>query len=203
MAKMLQGLPQMARDFDGLLGVMSANVDIFQKVPPGLDHYKPLVTTMQRNVGTYHSVDALPRMSLFPWFFIVPDPDHPRLGASLRRRLAVEGAGGDSEAGEAELTPTAPCTCSPNARALRSTARTARRTSPTPCTSSLPATPTRPPAGRASWPPGARRSAPTAATGAAHARRSPRSRPGFAWDLPPARPDCPGCAERALGDPGM
>lgn len=72
MAKMLQGLPQMARDFDGLLGVMGANVDIFQKVPPGLDHYKPLVTTMQRNVGTYHSADALPRMSLFPWFFIVP-----------------------------------------------------------------------------------------------------------------------------------
>lgn len=72
MAKMLQGLPQMSKDFGGLLGVMSANVAIFQQVPAGLDHYKPLVTTMQRNTGTYASVDALPRMGLFPWFFIVP-----------------------------------------------------------------------------------------------------------------------------------
>lgn len=72
MAKMLQGLPQMSQDFGDLLGVMSANVAIFQQVPAGLDHYKPLVTTMQRNVGTYESVDALPRMGLFPWFFIVP-----------------------------------------------------------------------------------------------------------------------------------
>ena len=72
MAKMLQSLPQMSKDFGGLLGVMSANVAIFQQVPAGLDHYKPLVTTMQRNTGTYASVDALPRMGLFPWFFIVP-----------------------------------------------------------------------------------------------------------------------------------
>lgn len=72
MAKMLQGLPQMSQDFGDLLGVMSANVAIFQQVPAGLDHYKPLVTTMQRNVGTYESVDALPRMGRFPWFFIVP-----------------------------------------------------------------------------------------------------------------------------------
>ena len=72
MAKMLQSLPQMSKDFGGLLVVMSANVAIFQQVPAGLDHYKPLVTTMQRNTGTYASVDALPRMGLFPWFFIVP-----------------------------------------------------------------------------------------------------------------------------------
>jgi hypothetical protein len=72
MARMLQSLPQMSRDFGGLLGVMSANVAVFQQVPAGLDHYKPLVTTMQGNVGTYASMAALPKMSLFPWFFIVP-----------------------------------------------------------------------------------------------------------------------------------
>ena len=72
MAAMLQGLPQMQKDFGGLLGMMAANVDTFKNVPPGLDHYKPLVTTMQANVGTYASVDALPRMGPFPWFFVIP-----------------------------------------------------------------------------------------------------------------------------------
>jgi hypothetical protein len=72
MAAMLQGLPQMQKDFGGLLGLMAANVTTFKQVPAGLDHYKPLVNTMQNNVGTYASVDALPRMGLFPWFFIVP-----------------------------------------------------------------------------------------------------------------------------------
>jgi hypothetical protein len=72
MAAMLQGLPQMEKDFGGLLGLMSANVSTFKNVPPGLDHYKPLVDTMQANVGTYASVDALPRMGFFPWFFVIP-----------------------------------------------------------------------------------------------------------------------------------
>jgi hypothetical protein len=72
MAAMLQRPPQMDKDFSGLLGLMSANVNTFKQVPPGLDWYKPLVTTMQANTGTYASVDALPRMGLFPWFFIVP-----------------------------------------------------------------------------------------------------------------------------------
>jgi hypothetical protein len=72
MAAMLQGLPQMQKDFSGLMGLMSANVNTFKNVPPGLDHYKPLVDTMQANVDNYASVDALPRMGLFPWFFVVP-----------------------------------------------------------------------------------------------------------------------------------
>jgi hypothetical protein len=72
MSQMLANLPQMQKDFSGLLGLMAANVNTFKQVPPGLDHYQPLVTTMQANVDTYASVDALPRMGLFPWFFIVP-----------------------------------------------------------------------------------------------------------------------------------
>ncbi len=72
MAAMFQGLPQMEKDFGGLLQLMSANVDVFANVPPGLDHYAPLVDTMQANVGNYASVDALPRMGLFPWFFMIP-----------------------------------------------------------------------------------------------------------------------------------
>jgi hypothetical protein len=72
MAAMLQGLPQMDKDFSALLGLMSANVATFEQVPAGLDHYKPLVDTMQANVGNYASVDAMPRMGLFPLFFLIP-----------------------------------------------------------------------------------------------------------------------------------
>lgn len=72
MAAMLQGLPQMQKDFSGLLGLMSANLTTFKRVPPGLDHYKPLVDTMQANVDNYASVDSLPRMGLFAWFFVGP-----------------------------------------------------------------------------------------------------------------------------------
>jgi hypothetical protein len=72
MAKMLQSLPQMSRDFGGLMGLMSQNLAVFKRVPPGLDFYKSLVATMQANVNNYASVDALPRMSLFPLFFIIP-----------------------------------------------------------------------------------------------------------------------------------
>jgi hypothetical protein len=58
MAAMLQALPQAEQ--------------IFNQVPPGLAHYKPLVTTMNGNVDNYAAVDSLPNMSLFPWFFIIP-----------------------------------------------------------------------------------------------------------------------------------
>jgi hypothetical protein len=58
MAAMLQSLPQAEQ--------------IFNQVPPGLAHYKPLVTTMNANVDNYAAVDSLPSMSLFPWFFIIP-----------------------------------------------------------------------------------------------------------------------------------
>jgi hypothetical protein len=58
MAVLLQWLPQA--------------VKIFNQVPAGLAHYKPLVTTMNANVGNYAAVDSMPPMSLFAWFFIVP-----------------------------------------------------------------------------------------------------------------------------------
>lgn len=72
MSAMLAGLPQMQADFGNLLGMMSANVGIFQQVPAGLQHYAPLVTTMQENVGTYASVSSLPDFRLFTWFFVIP-----------------------------------------------------------------------------------------------------------------------------------
>jgi len=58
MAVLLQSLPQA--------------VKIFDQVPAGLAHYKPLVTTMNANVDNYAAVDSMPPMSLFAWFFIVP-----------------------------------------------------------------------------------------------------------------------------------
>lgn len=58
LAKLLQSMPQA--------------VPVFNRVPPGLDHYLPLVQTMNANVGNYQSVDDLPAFGLFPWFFIVP-----------------------------------------------------------------------------------------------------------------------------------
>jgi len=72
MALMLQNLPAMQRDFTGLLGMMRANTGIFSQVPAGLDHYKPLVTTMQANVDNYRKVNSLPDFRLFTIFFVVP-----------------------------------------------------------------------------------------------------------------------------------
>jgi hypothetical protein len=72
MAAMLRNLPAMQRDFGGLLGTMQQNVGIFSQVPAGLNHYKPLVTTMQANVDNYKQVNSLPSFRLFGWFFIVP-----------------------------------------------------------------------------------------------------------------------------------
>jgi hypothetical protein len=72
MAAMLQSLPQMQRDFGGLLGTMQQNVGIFSQVPAGLDHYQPLVSTMQANVDNYEQVSSLPDFRLFTVFFIVP-----------------------------------------------------------------------------------------------------------------------------------
>jgi hypothetical protein len=72
MAQMLQGLPQMQQDFTGLLGVMDAKVGIFQQVPAGLDHYRPLVTTMQEQRTNYDSVASLPDFRTFTWMFVVP-----------------------------------------------------------------------------------------------------------------------------------
>jgi hypothetical protein len=72
MASMLKGLPQMEKTMSGFTAMMAANVDTFKNVPPGLDHYKPLVDTMQASVDNYVAVDAMPPMGFFPWFFIIP-----------------------------------------------------------------------------------------------------------------------------------
>ncbi len=72
MSAMLQNLPVMQRDFNGLIGTMQKNTGIFARVPAGLKHYQPLVTTMQANVGNYKQVNSLPSFRLFAWFFIVP-----------------------------------------------------------------------------------------------------------------------------------
>jgi len=72
MAAMLQNLPAMQRDFGGLLGTMQQNVGIFSRVPVGLEHYQPLVTTMQANVNNYEQVNSLPDFRLFTFFFVVP-----------------------------------------------------------------------------------------------------------------------------------
>ena len=72
MAAMLKGLPTMQKTLAGFTAMIAANLTTFRNVPPGLDHYKPLVDTMQANVGNYASVDAMPPMGLFPWFFLIP-----------------------------------------------------------------------------------------------------------------------------------
>jgi len=72
MAAMLQNLPQMQRDFGGLLGTMQENEAVFSQVPAGLAHYEPLVSTMQANVDNYADVNSLPSFRLFAWFFVIP-----------------------------------------------------------------------------------------------------------------------------------
>lgn len=58
--------------FASLLGAFPKLVPVFTKVPPGLDAFKPLVTTMQANVSNYAAVDSLPNFNLFTWFFVIP-----------------------------------------------------------------------------------------------------------------------------------
>ena len=72
MAGMLQILPAMQTDFAALLGLMGDNVVIFEQVPAGLDHYEPLVTTMQTEVSNYDKVASLPDFQMFTWFFVIP-----------------------------------------------------------------------------------------------------------------------------------
>ena len=64
--------PAAAQDFTQLVAMMKQAVPIAQRVPPGLAHYKPLVSTMQANVNDFKSVDSLPNFNLFTWFFVVP-----------------------------------------------------------------------------------------------------------------------------------
>jgi hypothetical protein len=77
-----------------LLGSFPQLVPVFENVPPGLDHYKPLVDTMQANVNNYRQIDSLPNFNLFTWFFVIPGILLVLLGGlplllSLRRRTAV------------------------------------------------------------------------------------------------------------------
>jgi hypothetical protein len=72
MAAMLQSMPQMQRDFGGLMGTMQQNTRIFSQVPAGLEHYQPLVSTMQANVDNYKQVNSLPDFRLFTFFFVIP-----------------------------------------------------------------------------------------------------------------------------------
>lgn len=71
-AQLFASLPQMSQDFGALIGLMGQNVAVFKRVPPGLDHYKPLVETMNANVGNYKQIDSLPNFRLFTWFFVIP-----------------------------------------------------------------------------------------------------------------------------------
>ena len=71
-AQLFGNLPQMSQDFGNLIGLMSQNVAVFERVPPGLDHYKPLVNTMEGNVTNYEKIDSLPNFRLFTWFFVAP-----------------------------------------------------------------------------------------------------------------------------------
>jgi hypothetical protein len=63
-----QNFPAMAQ----LLGNFPKLVPVFTNVPPGLDHYLPLVSTMQANVRNYAKIDSLPNFRLFTWFFVIP-----------------------------------------------------------------------------------------------------------------------------------
>ena len=64
--------PQLAAQLKPLMPMLKPVMPIFAQVNPGLDWYKPLVTTMQANVNNYKQVNSLPNFNLFAWFFIVP-----------------------------------------------------------------------------------------------------------------------------------
>ena len=80
LAKQMHMTPAQVQQFMGsqfpAMGTMIASfpqlVPVFSKVPPGLDHYKPLVDTMQANVQNYDQISSLPDFRLFTWFFVIP-----------------------------------------------------------------------------------------------------------------------------------
>jgi hypothetical protein len=103
MAQMLQALPQMQEDFTNLLGLMAANVAVFEQVPGGLEHYEPLVTTMQEQRTNYESVASLPDFRAFTWMFVVP--------GALLVALALFGlvrSGREQDGAQARSTTTVP-----------------------------------------------------------------------------------------------
>ena len=72
MVQTLAVLPQMQQDFTGLLGLMEANVPIFEEVPAGLEHYKPLVETMEQQYQNYDKAASMPDFRAFTWVFLIP-----------------------------------------------------------------------------------------------------------------------------------
>lgn len=64
--------PAMQAQLKPLMPLLQPVMPIFAQVNPGLAWYKPLVTTMQNNVGNYKSVNELPSFRLFTWFFVIP-----------------------------------------------------------------------------------------------------------------------------------
>ena len=86
-----------------MLGSFPQMVPIFQKVPAGLTLYKPLLDTMQAQVGNYAKVDSLPNFNLFTWFFEVPGVLLVLLSglSLLKGRRENDGANGPSNATQA------------------------------------------------------------------------------------------------------
>lgn len=72
MMQTLEGLPQMQEDFTNLLGLMGANVAIFEQVPAGLEHYEPLVVTMQEQQENFEKAASMPDFRAFTWVFLIP-----------------------------------------------------------------------------------------------------------------------------------
>jgi hypothetical protein len=64
--------PAMQKQLEPLMPMLRPAMPTLRQVPAGLAWYKPLVTTMQANVGNYSSVSELPSFRLFTWFFVVP-----------------------------------------------------------------------------------------------------------------------------------
>ena len=93
MAAMLQNMPQMQRDFNGLISTMQANEDIFSQVPAGLAPYQPARPPMQANVDNAADVNSLP--SFHALHVVLRDPGRaPDRDRGLR--TLDESRGGDS-----------------------------------------------------------------------------------------------------------
>lgn len=60
--------PAMAK----LLATFPALGPTFKQIPPGLDWYAPIVSTLQANVTNYAQADSLPNLNMLTWAFVVP-----------------------------------------------------------------------------------------------------------------------------------
>ena len=60
--------PTMAK----LLATFPSLTPVFRKVPPGLDWYAPIVSTLRANVANYSKADSLPNLNALTWAFVVP-----------------------------------------------------------------------------------------------------------------------------------